>query len=164
MRIIHKELKGNIISVSLDQELIWRKNIVTGVAEVLDMTKYEEYVNAKWKQFDYPKTPERILVKAKIKMKSTAEGGRQNGFTSGLRPNHVFEYEDRKPKNMWMGDIQFEGQELIMPGEEKMVIVRFVFHTPIEQYLHLGRKWSLHEGARHTGEAEIVEIKHPLKQ
>lgn len=32
-----------------------------------------------------------IIVKAKVTMKTTEEGGRKFGFKSGYRPNHVFE-------------------------------------------------------------------------
>jgi len=40
------------------------------------------------------RTDNLIIVKAKITMKTTEEGGRQSGFTSGYRPNHVFELPD----------------------------------------------------------------------
>ena len=32
-----------------------------------------------------------IIVKARVTMKATEEGGRQFGFKSDYRPNHVFE-------------------------------------------------------------------------
>ncbi|WP_158655214.1 hypothetical protein [Flavivirga eckloniae] len=141
--------------------MIWSGNIETGITKIEDTGGFEKYSKATWEEIDYKETPDLILVKAKLKMRSTAEGGRQTGFTSGLRPNHVFEYENKRIKGTWIGDIQFEGQELIMPGEERIVTVRFLFHTPIEQYLTIGRKWWLHEGARCTGEVEIIEIKLP---
>lgn len=104
---------------------------------------------------------ELILVKARLKMRTTAEGGRKTGFISGLRPNHVFEYYDDGHLRTFIGDIQFEGQELIMPGEEKEVLVRFLDHGSVRNYLQVGRKWWVHEGSRCTGEAEIIEIKLP---
>ena len=33
-------------------------------------------------------------VNAKLTLKATEEGGRQTSIVSGLRPNHVFEYDD----------------------------------------------------------------------
>jgi hypothetical protein len=43
------------------------------------------------------RTDDLIIVKAKITMKTTEEGGRQFGIKSGYRPNHVFEMpEDLK--------------------------------------------------------------------
>jgi len=104
---------------------------------------------------------ELILVKTRLKMRTTEEGGRETGFISGLRPNHVFEYSDDGLLRTYIGDIQFEGKELIMPGEEKEVLVRFLDHQSIRKYLQVGRTWWVHEGARCTGEAEILEIKFP---
>jgi translation elongation factor EF-Tu-like GTPase len=60
------------------------------------------------------RTSDLIIVKAKITMKTTEEGGRQFGFKSGYRPNHVFELpDDLRNLKTYIGDIQFDGQELI---------------------------------------------------
>lgn len=68
-----------------------------------------------------------IIVKTKITMKTTRDGGRINGFKSGYRPNHVFELPiDLKNLRTYIGDIQFDDQELIEPGETKIVTVRFL--------------------------------------
>jgi len=53
-----------------------------------------------------------IIVKAKITMKATKDGGRQYGFKSDYRPNHVFDL----PTNLrnlktYIGDIQFNDQD-----------------------------------------------------
>lgn len=101
---------------------------------------------------------ERIVVKARLKMRTTEEGGRETGFKTGLRPNHVFEYSDDGIIRTYIGDLQFEGQELIMPGEEKEVLVRFLDCPPIHRYLQVGRKWWIHEGIKCTGELEMLEI------
>jgi translation elongation factor EF-Tu-like GTPase len=105
---------------------------------------------------------ELILVKTRLRMRTTEEGGRETGFISGLRPNHVFEYHDDEFLRTYIGDIQFEGQELIMPGEEKEVIVRFLEHQSIHKYLQVGRTWWVHEGNKCTGEAEMLAIKLPI--
>lgn len=102
-----------------------------------------------------------LLVKARLKMRTTNEGGRETGFASGLRPNHVFEYHNDGLLRTYIGDIQFEGPGLIMHGEEKEVLVRFLDHDTVRNYLQVGRKWWVHEGSRCTGEAEILEIKLP---
>jgi translation elongation factor EF-Tu-like GTPase len=100
-----------------------------------------------------------ILVKAKIKMKATEEGGRKTGFVSGYRPNHVFEYENGKMINSWVGDIQFNDFDLINPGEEKIALVRFIYRQELlDKYLQIGRKWWIHEGPNQLGEAEVLEI------
>jgi translation elongation factor EF-Tu-like GTPase len=102
-----------------------------------------------------------IIVKAKITMKSTIEGGRQFGFKSGYRPNHVFEL----PPNLGnlktyigVGDIQFNDQELIEPGESKVVTVRFLKVPEIEKYIYVGQQWYINDGAKTVGFGEILEI------
>jgi hypothetical protein len=69
----------------------------------------------------------------------------------------VFEYA--KPGQLlqtFIGDIIFEGQTIIEPGEEKEVIVRFLMNQPIEKYLNKGRIWWIHEGQNLVGEAQIL--------
>jgi len=70
----------------------------------------------------------------------------------------VFEYTNGQILQTFIGDIKFEGQDTIEPGEEKLVTVRFLLNQPIEQYINLGRKWWIHEGQNCIGEAEIVEV------
>jgi translation elongation factor EF-Tu-like GTPase len=99
-----------------------------------------------------------IIVKAKITMKTKEEGGRQFGFKSGYRPNHVFEMpDDLKDLITYIGDIRFDDQELIQPGESKVATVRFLKVPEIEKYINVGRKWFINEGARTLGFGEILE-------
>jgi translation elongation factor EF-Tu-like GTPase len=103
-------------------------------------------------------TDDLIIVKAKITMKTTEEGGRQSGLKSGYRPNHVFELPDHiRNLKTYIGDIQFDDQELIQPGETKTVTVRFLKIPGIEKYLHVGQKWLINEAARTLGVGEILE-------
>lgn len=100
-----------------------------------------------------------IIVKARISMKRTEEGGRPTGFKAGYRPNHVFEMpKDLKNLIAYGGDIQFEDQELIDPGETKIVTVRFLKHPSIEIYMKIDQQWFINEGARTLGFGEIVEV------
>jgi translation elongation factor EF-Tu-like GTPase len=99
-----------------------------------------------------------IVVKAKITMKTTEEGGRQSGFKSGYKPNHVFEMPDNlKNLRTYIGDIQFDDQDLINPGETKIVTVRFLKVPEIEKYIMPGQKWFINEAARTLGVGEILE-------
>jgi translation elongation factor EF-Tu-like GTPase len=103
-------------------------------------------------------TNDLIIVKAKITMKPTEEGGRQSGFKSGYRPNHVFELpDDLRNLKAYIGDIQFAGQELIEPGETKIVTVRFLKIADIDNYITVGRKWFINEAAKTVGFGEILE-------
>ena len=91
-------------------------------------------------------------------MKTTAEGGRQHGFKSGYRPNHVFELpNDLRNLKAYIGDIQFDDQELFEPGETKIVTVRFLKFQSIEKYINVGQKWFINEAANTLGFGEIVE-------
>lgn len=104
------------------------------------------------------RTDDLIIVKAKIIMKTTEEGGRQFGFKSGYRPNHVFEMpDDLRILNTYIGDIQFDDQELIQPGETKVVTVRFLNVPEVEKYIKVGQIWFINEGARTLGTGEILE-------
>jgi translation elongation factor EF-Tu-like GTPase len=98
-----------------------------------------------------------ISIKARLKLKSTAEGGRKTGFTSGYRPNHVFEYSDNgQLLQTFIGDVLFDGKTTLEPGEEREVEVRFLMYQPIEKYLNKGRIWWIHEGHIQIGQAEII--------
>ena len=100
-----------------------------------------------------------IIVKAKITMKTTEDGGRISGFKSGYRPNHAFELPDNlKNLRTFAGDIRFDDQELIEPGETKIVTVRFLKNSEIEKYIRVGQKWFINEAARTLGFGEILEI------
>jgi len=105
------------------------------------------------------RTDDLIIVKAKITMKTTAEGGRQHGFKSGYRPNHVFELpDDLRNLKTYIGDIQFDDQELIEPGETKIVTVRFLKMSQVENYIRVGQKWFINEAAKTLGFGEIIEV------
>ena len=100
-----------------------------------------------------------IIVKAKIYLKTTEEGGRTNGIKSGYRPNHAFEKpNDIKNIKTFVGDIQFDDQEFIEPGETKIVTVRFLKMPQIEKHIKLGQKWFIYEVPRLVAEGEIIEI------
>ena len=105
------------------------------------------------------RTDDLIIVKAKISMKTTEDGGRKSGFKSGYRPNHVFELpDDLRNLKAYIGDIQFDDQELIEPGETKIVTVRFLKMPQIEKYIKIGQKWFINEAAKTLGIGEILEV------
>lgn len=98
------------------------------------------------------------IVKAKFRLKKTTEGGRSVGIRSGYRPNHVFEYRGDNTFSAYMGDIKFNENESIEPGQEKIVTVRFMPGQPIKKFFIIGRKWWIHEGPNLVGEAEFLEV------
>ncbi len=69
----------------------------------------------------------------------------------------MFEYDrDGGFFQTFIGDIIFDGQSTIEPGETKDVTVRFLLNQPIEKYLNNCRKWWLYEGPVLIAEAEII--------
>ncbi len=100
-----------------------------------------------------------INVKAKLYLKPTSEGGRENGITTGYRPNHVFEQViDPQMLKSYIGEIEFQEPKIIYPGDDSEVNVSFLMHPSIEQYMQIGQRWSIHEGAKSVGYAEITDI------
>lgn len=100
-----------------------------------------------------------IIVKAKIYLKTTKEGGRTSGIKSGYRPNHTFEQpKDIRNIKTFIGDIQFDDKEFIEPGETKIVTVRFLRNETVEKFIIVGQKWFIYEVIRLVAEGEIVEV------
>lgn len=161
---IYKEIKGNEFYLWINGNLVYKKWLDTGASKVFDVFTYDKYTYTSFSDLDLKPTPPLIHVKTKLKMKSTDEGGRKTGFLSGYRPNHVFEYNEIGTfVATFIGDIQFDEQEQIMPGEEKIVTVRFLFWLHVEKYLQIGRKWWIHEAGKCIGEAEMLEITLPTE-
>jgi hypothetical protein len=97
-----------------------------------------------------------ITIKVKLRLKTTSEGGRWSGISSGYRPNHVFEYNKKGNFNTsFIGEITFD-KEWIQLGEEEIVTISFI-PGQVEKYLNVGQKWWLHEGKQLVGEAEILQ-------
>ena len=104
-------------------------------------------------------TNELIIAKAKIYLKTTKEGGRTSGIKSGYRPNHAFEQpKDIRNIKTFIGDIKFEDQEFIEPGETKIVTVRFLRNEIVEKFMKVGQKWFIYEVPRLVAEGEIIEV------
>jgi translation elongation factor EF-Tu-like GTPase len=103
-------------------------------------------------------TDDLIIVKAKIYLKTHSQGGRENGILKGYRPNHVFENLNNKPLSTYIGDINFDNQKYLLPGETKIVTVRFLKIPEIEKYMHVGQRWFINEGGRNIGEGEIISL------
>jgi hypothetical protein len=151
-----KEIKDKELYLYVDGELIYKRWLETGQYVVLNDMIYNKYSFTRDLIYEY--RDRLIIVKARLKMKTTEEGGRKHGFISGYRPNHVFEYEDSGVLRTYIGDIIFDGKSTIEPGEETDVTVRFTSLSSIEKYLNIGRKWWIHEANRCLGEAEMIDI------
>lgn len=156
---IRKEIIGHELFLYADDQLIYKRWLDQGYSKVFDVMAYDKYTLASYSELEFERDNQLIQVRAKLTMKATKEGGRQTGFISGYRPNHVFEYpENDQLLQTYIGDIQFEGESIFESGETRDVVVRFMWTQKIEKYLHLGRVWWIHEGLRCLGEAEILEF------
>jgi hypothetical protein len=156
---ILKRIENDELYLYMNGVLIYKRWLSTGNSKIFDIMAYDKYTLMSYKDLHYENSNKLISVKAKIKLKETDEGGRRSGIISGYRPNHVFEYEkDGKINQTFMGDIIFENQMTIEPGEEKIVIVRFLLNQPIEKYLNKGQIWWIHEGPNLVGRGEVLSI------
>jgi hypothetical protein len=155
---IIKKIENDELYLFMNGNLIYKRWLKTGQSKVFDVMAYDKYTLTSIRDLDYENPSDLIAVKAKVKLRKTEDGGRKTGFISGYRPDHVFEYKDGQLLRAFIGDIKFEGQDVIEPGEEKLVTVRFLLNQPIGKYLNVGRTWWIHEGANVIGEAEIVEV------
>ena len=161
--IIRKEIKDdNELYLYFNGKLIYKRWLNLGYGKVFDTHAFGKYTDYSITDFDLDETPELVHVKARLTLVPTEEGGRKTGISSGYRPNHAFEYQTNGQfKYAYMGDIQFNKNDLILPGETEEVLVRFLSRQPIDEYMDIGRKWWIHEGARKIGEAEILGIEFP---
>lgn len=154
---ILKKIEGNELYLYMNGNLIYKRWLDTGQSKVFDVTAYDKYTLTSIRDLEYENNGGLLSVKAKLKLNTTEEGGRQTGIISGYRLNHVFEYNDNgQLLQTYIGDIIFEGKPTIDPGEEREVTVRFLINQPIEKYLEKGRIWWIYEGPRQIGRAEII--------
>ncbi|MTI29255.1 hypothetical protein [Xanthovirga aplysinae] len=162
--LITKEItKDNELYLYMNGKLIYKRWLNTGQSKVFDIMEFDKYTYASYTDLDVQNSPYLIQVKARIRLKTTEEGGRFNGVANGYRPNHVFEYkENGELKEGFMGDIQVDGIEQLELGYEYEVMVRFPLIQRIERFLKKGRKWWIHAGSRQIGEAVILEFDLPI--
>lgn len=155
---IEKHIEGDEFYLYMGGKLIYKRWLKTGVSKVFDLMAYDKYTYTSVMDIDC-KGIDIICLKAKNKMRITSEGGRKTGFASGYRPNHVFNHEQEGIWNeSFMGDIVFDYSELIYPGEERIVAVRFLCYSSIEKYMNIGREWYIYEANKLIGTGQILEF------
>lgn len=157
---IRKEIsKDNELYLWMNGKMIYKRWLNTGQSIIIDKQVFSKYSEYSITDFDSKNTPKFVILKANFELMSIENGGRKTAINSGYRPDHVFEYKQNGMfKYAFMGDIQLDDNEPMMPGDNRIVTVRFLFHQPIDRYLNIGRKWDLLEGPTKIGKAEIIEI------
>jgi elongation factor Tu len=99
---------------------------------------------------------EGIYVRAKIRLLSTAEGGRTTPVKGSYRPNHNFFEADNR--NMTVGFIDLpEGTEL-RPGESVDCPIVFWDWPGLREQIYPGREWRIQEGSTLVGIGTVIEV------
>lgn len=97
-----------------------------------------------------------IVVRAKITVVPTAEGGRVGPFTKGLRPNHNFgsEYDSF----FYIGQIEVPEGEWVYPGETRELSITFLNARGLLEMLTPGRTWRIQEGPKLIATGSVIAI------
>lgn len=88
--MIFKDFSENELCIFMNGKLIYKRWLDTGVSKVFDVMAYDKYTLASIKELTNQYGL--LIVKARIKLIPTEQGGRKTGIISGYSPNHVFEY------------------------------------------------------------------------
>ena len=95
-----------------------------------------------------------IVVRARVSMISTENGGRQGPFTKGFRPNHNFGGSD--DRSFYVGQIEVAEDEWVYPGETRELPITFLNARGLSELLTPGRTWRIQEGAKLIGTAVVI--------
>jgi len=98
---------------------------------------------------------EPYLVKGKISLLPSSDGGRKTGIRANYRPNHNFGTVDGR--EFYIGQIDFDDVDWIQPGESHIVNIRFIPGPGLDELLVPGRKWFIQEGQQLVGNVEMIE-------
>ena len=99
---------------------------------------------------------EPLVVRARIAVLATKDGGRSSAFTKGYRPNHNFGSSENR--SFLIGQIEVPEGEWIQPGETREVFVRFLNVRGLAQELNAGRNWRIQEGSKLVATAEVLSV------
>jgi len=100
--------------------------------------------------------PERISVRANVRLLPASEGGRTSAIRGSYRPNHNFLGPDNR--NMTIGFIDLpEGMELC-PGESIDLPIVFWNWPGLKDQIYPGRVWRIQEGAKLVGIGTVIEV------
>jgi hypothetical protein len=153
---IYKEIKGNELYLYMNGKLIFKRWLDRGHSKVFDVIAYDKYTFMSIRDLQDENPMDLFPVNAKLTLLKTESGGRQTGIKNGYRASHVFENKEGKKFETYIGDVVFDKDTTIEPGETKEVTIRFLLHQYIEGYLDKGNKWMIHEGGICVGHCEVV--------
>ena len=102
--------------------------------------------------------PGAITVRARIRLLTTAEGGRQTpvqGETS-YRPNHNFFGPDNR--DMAVAYIDLPDGEGLALGETREISLTFWPWERLNDEIRPGREWRIQEGGHLVGHGTVIEV------
>lgn len=100
-----------------------------------------------------------LSIKARISFLTTEEGGIKTALlgSTSCRPNHNF--GNRDCQSMYIGQINFEKDDIIMPGDEREVEVVFIdSQSDLKKKLIKGLVWRIQAGEQLIAMAEVLSL------
>lgn len=99
-----------------------------------------------------------IKITAKVSLFKTEEGGRHTPVVGGVafRPNHNFGSAENR--NFYIGQINFEKDDLVKPGEERTVEIVFLNVGGLRELLRIGTGWRIQEGPTLIAMGEVLKV------
>ncbi len=97
-----------------------------------------------------------ITVRARIRLLSTAEGGRTAPVRGSYRPNHNFFAPDSR--EMAMAFIELPPGMAVEPGGSIELSVTFWDCGGLEGEIYPGREWRIQEGAKLVGIGTVLSV------
>jgi len=92
---------------------------------------------------------------AKLKYRTTEEGGRNGYAASGYRPHIEF---DNYPECLTSGSQTFINKEKVYPGDTVDAKINIIGTEYFTKRLYIGKKFKFCEGSRVIGTGEITEV------
>lgn len=92
---------------------------------------------------------------AKLKYRTTEEGGRNGYAASGYRPHIEF---DNYPEYLTSGSQTFINKEKVYPGDTVDAEINIIGTEYFAKRLYIGKKFKFCEGSRIIGSGEITEV------
>ena len=93
------------------------------------------------------------VIRARIKMKSEAEGGRHGPFNEGYCPHFVVD-----GKKDWLGVRAVRCPHFVNPDEEREVDFELMYAPALDyRDLSVGSSFAIHEGSKVVGVGIVIE-------
>ena len=99
-----------------------------------------------------------IKIIAKVSLFKTEEGGRHTPVVGAVafRPNHNFGSAENR--NFYIGQINFEKDDLVKQGEERKVEIVFLNVRGLKELLRIGTEWRIQEGPTLIAIGEVLKV------